>query len=72
MKSKLIYSFPFYNNLQILEYELRYGVDKLKPIQPKSRQAEEMDVILESFRKLREGLFATESKDVFAVEGKKK
>jgi hypothetical protein len=29
-----------------------------------------MDVILESFRKLREGLFATEARDLFSVEGK--
>ncbi|GJJ72644.1 hypothetical protein EMPS_05002 [Entomortierella parvispora] len=52
----------------IKEYEQWNGVDKLVPIQPKSRQAEKMDVILESFRKLREGLFASESKDAFTVE----
>jgi hypothetical protein len=28
-----------------------------------------MDRILESFRKLREGLFATEARDIFAVQG---
>jgi hypothetical protein len=41
----------------------------MKPIPPRSRQSEEMDTILESFRKLREGLFATEARDLFSVEG---
>ncbi|KAG0042213.1 hypothetical protein BGZ83_000754 [Gryganskiella cystojenkinii] len=54
--------------IMIEQYEEQYGVDKLKPITAKTRQSEEMDTILESFRKLREGLFATETKDAFAVE----
>lgn len=41
----------------------------MRPIPSRSRQSEEMDTILESFRKLREGLFATEARDLFSVEG---
>ncbi|KAF9143121.1 hypothetical protein BG015_000531 [Linnemannia schmuckeri] len=52
----------------IARYEDRYGTDKMKPIPPRTRQSEEMDTILESFRKLREGLFATEARDLFSVE----
>ncbi|KAF9949930.1 hypothetical protein BGZ65_006970, partial [Modicella reniformis] len=52
----------------ISRFEARYGTDKLLPITPRSRQSDEMDKILESFRKLREGLFATEAKDTFAVK----
>ncbi|KAK3843376.1 MAG: hypothetical protein J3R72DRAFT_420299 [Linnemannia gamsii] len=40
----------------------------MDPIPPRTRQSEDMDIILESFRKLREGLFATEARDLFSVE----
>ncbi|KAK3811317.1 MAG: hypothetical protein J3Q66DRAFT_60794 [Benniella sp.] len=49
-------------------YEERYGTDKLQTIPQRSRQFEQIDKIVESFRKLREGLFATEARDMFAVE----
>ncbi|KAF9909976.1 hypothetical protein EC991_007595 [Linnemannia zychae] len=52
----------------IAKYEDKYGTNKLQPIPPRTRQSEQMDVILESFRKLREGLFATEARDLFSVE----
>ncbi|KAF9414353.1 hypothetical protein BGZ94_000421 [Podila epigama] len=52
----------------IAEYENKYGSNKLRPIPPRTRQADEIDKIVESFRKLREGLFATESKDLFACQ----
>ncbi|KAF8947040.1 hypothetical protein BGZ47_010478 [Haplosporangium gracile] len=52
----------------ISRYEDRYGTNKMKPISPRTRQSEEMDTILESFRKLREGLFATEARDLFSVK----
>ncbi|KAG9065422.1 hypothetical protein KI688_002747 [Linnemannia hyalina] len=52
----------------IARYEDKYGTNKMKPIPPRSRQSEEMDTILESFRKLREGLFATEARDLFSVD----
>ncbi|KAF9548811.1 hypothetical protein EC957_005484 [Mortierella hygrophila] len=52
----------------IARYEDKYGTNKMKPIPPRSPQSEEMDTILESFRKLREGLFATEARDLFSVD----
>ncbi|KAG0262806.1 hypothetical protein BGZ95_003952 [Linnemannia exigua] len=52
----------------IARYEDKYGTNKMDPIPPRTRQSEDMDVILESFRKLREGLFATEARDLFSVE----
>ncbi|KAG0290597.1 hypothetical protein BGZ96_005938 [Linnemannia gamsii] len=52
----------------IVSYEDKYGSNKMRPIPPRSRQSEEMDTILESFRKLREGLFATQARDLFSVE----
>ncbi|KAF9991293.1 hypothetical protein BGZ75_000046 [Mortierella antarctica] len=54
----------------IYRYEDQYGRDKLVPIPARTRQSDEMDRILESFRKLREGLFATQTCDDFAVQGK--
>ncbi|ORZ16159.1 hypothetical protein BCR41DRAFT_61607 [Lobosporangium transversale] len=52
----------------ILRYEDRYGDNKLEPIPPRTQQAEAIDKIVESFRKLREGLFSTETRDAFAAE----
>lgn len=54
---------------QITEYEKKYGTDKLQPIPSRSRQADEIEKVVESFRKLREGLFATEAMDQFACQG---
>ncbi|KAF9949678.1 hypothetical protein BGZ72_008579 [Mortierella alpina] len=54
----------------ISKYEEQYGKDKLVIIPARSRQSDEMDRILESFRKLREGLFATQTCDDLAVQGK--
>ncbi|KAF9942914.1 hypothetical protein BGZ67_009372 [Mortierella alpina] len=51
-------------------YEDQYGRDKLVTIPARTRQSDEMDRILENFRKLREGLFATQTCDDFAVQGK--
>ncbi|KAG0216789.1 hypothetical protein BGX33_012126 [Mortierella sp. NVP41] len=36
----------------IAKYEDKYGTNKMEPIPPRSRQSEDMDTILESFRKL--------------------
>ncbi|KAI8345655.1 hypothetical protein B0O80DRAFT_472489 [Mortierella sp. GBAus27b] len=52
----------------VSRFEAKYGDDKLQPIPPRSQQSEDMDKIVESFRKLREGLFATEARDMFAAE----
>ncbi|KAF9566659.1 hypothetical protein EC968_003607 [Mortierella alpina] len=54
----------------ISKYEDQYGKDKLVSIPARTRQSDDMDRILESFRKLREGLFATQTCDDFAVQGK--
>ncbi|KAI1318676.1 hypothetical protein EDD11_005969 [Mortierella claussenii] len=50
------------------QYDKKYGTNKLEPIPSRTQQSEAMDKILDSFRKLREGLFATEARDAFAVE----
>ncbi|KAG0033105.1 hypothetical protein BGZ81_009320 [Podila clonocystis] len=52
----------------ITAYEKKYGTNKLQPILSRSRQADEIERVVESFRKLREGLFATEAKDKFACQ----
>ncbi|KAF9383362.1 hypothetical protein CPB97_006530 [Podila verticillata] len=52
----------------ITSYEKKYGTNKLQPIPLRSRQADEIEKVVESFRKLREGLFATEAKDQFACQ----
>ncbi|KAG0339135.1 hypothetical protein BG000_002772 [Podila horticola] len=52
----------------ITEYEKKYGTNKLQPILSRSRQTDEIEKVVESFRKLREGLFATEAMDQFACQ----
>ncbi|KAG0251105.1 hypothetical protein BG011_007830 [Mortierella polycephala] len=56
----------------IATYEERYGAENVDPIPARTRQADVMDRIMESFRKLREGLFASEARDSFAVHGEQK
>ncbi|KAG0089150.1 hypothetical protein BGZ93_004750 [Podila epicladia] len=52
----------------IAAYEKKNGTNKLLPIPSRSRQADEIEKVVESFRKLREGIFATETKDRFACQ----
>ncbi|KAG0358474.1 hypothetical protein BG005_002316 [Podila minutissima] len=52
----------------ITAYEKKYGTNKLLPIPSRSRQADGIEKVVESFRKLREGLFATEANDQFACQ----
>ncbi|KAG0205773.1 hypothetical protein BGX28_002696 [Mortierella sp. GBA30] len=54
----------------ISKYEQQHGEDKLVQVPARTRQSEELDTILASFRKLREGLYATETRDTFAIQGK--
>src|SRR5690554_3127665 len=68
MLSLFLHLFP----LQITTYEERYGAENVDPIPARTRQADEMNRIMESFRKLREGLFASEARDSFAVHGEQK